>query len=90
MDRDFRAIQFLVCFSTCNGRNFRLRTRILDFFSVNANAESLRSHFVAHEEQKELTIVQATGNRYNADYGALANQMSHLIHENVRGSMTWN
>ncbi|KAH9478366.1 hypothetical protein JR316_0008820 [Psilocybe cubensis] len=51
-------------------------------FYVNANAEQLRSHFVAHEGKKELTV-SAVGDRYTVNFGSLANQMTEKIHENV-------
>ncbi|KDR78612.1 hypothetical protein GALMADRAFT_277996 [Galerina marginata CBS 339.88] len=51
-------------------------------FYVNAHAEELRKHFVAHEGKKKL-IVHAAGTRYTVDFGDLARQFSDLIHENV-------
>ncbi|KAF5319594.1 hypothetical protein D9619_008681 [Psilocybe cf. subviscida] len=51
-------------------------------FYVNANAEALRSYFVAHEEKKEL-VVEAVGNRYTVDFGSLAKQMTNEIDKNV-------
>ncbi|KAF4618788.1 hypothetical protein D9613_009758 [Agrocybe pediades] len=51
-------------------------------FYVNAHAEELRSHFVAHEGKKEL-IVNAAGTRYEVDFGSLAQQMTDKIHDNV-------
>ncbi|PPQ93915.1 hypothetical protein CVT25_008005, partial [Psilocybe cyanescens] len=51
-------------------------------FYVNANAEKLRSKFVAHEGKKKL-IVRAVGTRYTVDFGDLAHQMTSLIHNNV-------
>ena len=50
--------------------------------SVNANAEALRSYFVAHKEKKEL-IVEAVGTRYTVDFGSLARQMTDEIDKNV-------
>ncbi|KAF5319721.1 hypothetical protein D9619_008693 [Psilocybe cf. subviscida] len=50
--------------------------------SVNANAEALRSYFVAHEGKKEL-IVRADGDRYTVDFGSLAKQMTNEIDKNV-------
>ncbi|KAF9542659.1 hypothetical protein CPC08DRAFT_650114 [Agrocybe pediades] len=51
-------------------------------FYVNAHAEELRSHFVAHEGKKELTIT-AVGTRYTVDFGNFARQMTSLVDENV-------
>ena len=51
-------------------------------FYINAHAEELRSMFVAHEGQKELTL-QTCGNRYTVDYGVLAKRMGGLIEENI-------
>ena len=53
--------------------------------SVNANAEKLRSHFVQHEDKKEL-VVQAVGTRYTVDFGALAHQFTDQLHQNVRSN----
>ncbi|KAK6532584.1 hypothetical protein TWF281_006767 [Arthrobotrys megalospora] len=57
---------------------------ILTQFSlyVNAHAEELRSHFVAHEGKKKLTV-NAVGTRYTVNFGALAVRMGELIEENV-------
>ncbi|KAF4618565.1 hypothetical protein D9613_009794 [Agrocybe pediades] len=49
---------------------------------VNAHAEDLRNHFVAHEGKKRL-VVEAVGTRYTVDFGSLAQQMTDLIHKNV-------
>lgn len=51
-------------------------------FFVNANAETLRSHFVAHKGKKEL-VVETSGSRYTVDFGDLAIQMTRLIEKNV-------
>ncbi|KAF9558289.1 hypothetical protein CPC08DRAFT_562706 [Agrocybe pediades] len=51
-------------------------------FYVNAHAEDLRSHFVAHEGKKELEV-RAVGTRYDVNFGSLAHQMTSLIDENV-------
>ncbi|KDR78613.1 hypothetical protein GALMADRAFT_63677 [Galerina marginata CBS 339.88] len=51
-------------------------------FYVNAHAEELRQHFVAHEGKKKL-VVSAAGTRYSVNFGDLARQMADLIHENV-------
>ncbi|KAG8820174.1 hypothetical protein FRC17_010235 [Serendipita sp. 399] len=50
---------------------------------VNANAESLRSKFVAHKGKKQLAIVVA-GTRYTVDFGWMANEMGNKIKENIR------
>jgi hypothetical protein len=52
-------------------------------FYINANAESLRSHFVAHEGQKELVIIDV-GNIETVDFGVFARRMTGLIQENVK------
>ncbi|KAF9354054.1 hypothetical protein BGX26_008129 [Mortierella sp. AD094] len=49
---------------------------------VNANAETLRHLFVAHEDQKMLTILTQE-NPLTADFGNFATQMGKLIQENV-------
>ncbi|KAF8887873.1 hypothetical protein CPB84DRAFT_1849779 [Gymnopilus junonius] len=51
-------------------------------FYVNAHAEELRQHFVAHEGQKDL-LIRAVGTRYSVDFGLLANRMTELIDENI-------
>lgn len=48
-------------------------------FYVNAHAEELRSYFVSHEGQKELTVKSAI-----RDFGALAMAMTEQIQENVK------
>ncbi|KAB2568876.1 hypothetical protein BFW01_g2975 [Lasiodiplodia theobromae] len=53
----------------------------LSFF-INANAEQLRSFFVAHEGKKTLEVVSA-GTEGTVDFGALAQCMTHLIAKNV-------
>jgi hypothetical protein len=52
------------------------------FLNGPGRAEALRSKFVAHEGKKEL-VVRAIGTRYTVDFGALAQQMTDRIHENV-------
>ncbi|TFK66158.1 hypothetical protein BDN72DRAFT_844710 [Pluteus cervinus] len=47
-------------------------------FFVNANAEDLRSKFVAHEGKKDL-IVWRDGTRYTVDFGDMALEMTTLI-----------
>lgn len=51
--------------------------------SVNAHAEELRKHFVAHEGKKELKITMG-GTRHSVDFGAVAQTFADLLHENVR------
>ncbi|KAG8824195.1 hypothetical protein FRC19_002307 [Serendipita sp. 401] len=51
-------------------------------FYVNANAEALRSKFVAHEGKKELEII-GFGNRYTVDFGKMANAMGELMKQNI-------
>ncbi|KAJ5105007.1 hypothetical protein NUU61_002354 [Penicillium alfredii] len=51
-------------------------------FYINAHAEELRSHFVAHEGQKEL-VVQDVGTIHSVDVGKLAIQLTEKIQENV-------
>ncbi|KAM5349430.1 hypothetical protein ACJ41O_005935 [Fusarium nematophilum] len=52
-------------------------------FYINANAEELRSFFVAHKGRKELTVVEV-GTIESVDFGALARRMTELIHKNVK------
>ncbi|PWY68571.1 hypothetical protein BO94DRAFT_540244 [Aspergillus sclerotioniger CBS 115572] len=51
-------------------------------FYINANAETLRSQFVAHHDQKQLTV-SAGGNIHTVNVGLLAIQMTNLIKQNV-------
>ncbi|KAI9373943.1 hypothetical protein BJX61DRAFT_500959 [Aspergillus egyptiacus] len=51
-------------------------------FYVNAHAEELRSVFVSHEGQKELTVT-AAGTIRSVDVGALAVEMTKLIDESL-------
>ncbi|EPS38131.1 hypothetical protein H072_8118 [Dactylellina haptotyla CBS 200.50] len=57
---------------------------ILTQFSiyVNRHAEELRSMFVSHEGQKQLTI-NSVGTRYSVDFGSFAVQFSDLLDQNV-------
>ena len=57
------------------------------FISINAHAEELRSKFVAHEGQKELTVA-GVGNRYSVDFGKIAQVMGNLLKDNVRTTRT--
>jgi hypothetical protein len=50
---------------------------------VNANAESLRSHFVSHQGQKELSI-EAIGTRYTVPWAAIADQFAAELGQNVK------
>lgn len=52
-------------------------------FYINAHAEELRTYFVDHEGQKELTVY-AVGNIHTVDFGALAKHMTSLIQDNVK------
>jgi hypothetical protein len=49
---------------------------------VNANSELLRASFVAHEGQRELTII-AEGSRYSLDFGNMSRQMVGEFEKNV-------
>jgi hypothetical protein len=51
-------------------------------FYINAHAEDLRSIFVSHEGQKELTVT-AVGTIHSVDLGALAVEMTELIDKNL-------
>ncbi|PLB50087.1 hypothetical protein P170DRAFT_454715 [Aspergillus steynii IBT 23096] len=53
----------------------------LSFF-INAHAEELRSFFVSHEGQKELEVIQ-NATMEDADFGAMALEMTRLIEKNV-------
>ena len=57
-------------------------TQFNHFVNGEGRAEQLRSVFVAHEGKKAL-VVNGGGNRYTADYGGMAKQMTKLIEENV-------
>ena len=50
---------------------------------INKHAEELREHFVAHEGRKELWINYDSGDRYSVDFGVFAEEMSHLLQQNV-------
>jgi len=52
-------------------------------FYVSGNAETLRSRFVDHEGQEELTV-DGGGNLRSADYEALAKAMSAEIAKNIK------
>lgn len=59
-------------------------------FYITANAEALRSHFVAHEGKKKL-VVRQDGNMASVDYGLFANLMTDEIRKNVKdpGLQDW-
>ncbi|KAF5967854.1 DUF4419 domain-containing protein [Fusarium coicis] len=52
-------------------------------FFINANAEELRSFFVAHEGKKKLTVFEAA-TLETADIGALTQQLAGLVSKNVK------
>ncbi|KAH6616593.1 hypothetical protein C7974DRAFT_465767 [Boeremia exigua] len=52
-------------------------------FYINAHAEELRDHFVAHKGQKKLEVY-AIGNIHTVDFGALARHMTKEIQANVK------
>ena len=52
-------------------------------FYINANAEALRSYFVAHQGKKELKVAEV-GSIHSVDFGALARRMTDLIQDNVK------
>ncbi|GAB1311781.1 hypothetical protein MFIFM68171_01991 [Madurella fahalii] len=54
-------------------------------FFVNAHAEELRSFFVAHGGQRELTVKQFA-HPDNADYGRFATNMANELSKNVNDS----
>ncbi|XDG05210.1 hypothetical protein ABKA04_004825 [Annulohypoxylon sp. FPYF3050] len=51
-------------------------------FYVNANAEELRSFFVAHQGQKELHVLDI-GDIYSIDFSRIAIRMTHEMEKNV-------
>lgn len=51
-------------------------------FYVNANAEQVRGHFVAHEGKKQLTV-EVQGSVASVDFGELAVMMTGEIQKNV-------
>lgn len=59
-------------------------------FYINANAEELRSFFVEHKGQKKLEV-RSGGTLHTADFGFLAECMTHLIAANVKDAelRTW-
>ncbi|PVF95613.1 hypothetical protein CPB86DRAFT_817054 [Serendipita vermifera] len=51
-------------------------------FYVNANAETLRSKFVAHEGKKKIEI-RTVGTRYTVDFGEIAEQFGTKLKESI-------
>jgi Domain of unknown function (DUF4419) len=51
-------------------------------FHINANAEELRSFFVAHEGKKHL-VIYGGGDIHTADFGGMAVQMTDLMQKNI-------
>ncbi|PVF95614.1 hypothetical protein CPB86DRAFT_567137 [Serendipita vermifera] len=51
-------------------------------FYVNANAEDLRSKFVAHKGKKKIEI-RTSGTRYTADFGAIAEQFAARLKKKI-------
>ncbi|KIM19519.1 hypothetical protein M408DRAFT_334372, partial [Serendipita vermifera MAFF 305830] len=49
---------------------------------INAHAEELRSFFVHHEGKRELEVT-SNGSRYTVDFGAMAQDMSRLLMQNI-------
>ncbi|KAH8919031.1 hypothetical protein BT69DRAFT_1285177 [Atractiella rhizophila] len=49
---------------------------------INANSENLRNHFVSHQGQKELVVVE-DGTRYTVDFGVMARKMTSEIEANI-------
>jgi hypothetical protein len=50
---------------------------------INAHAESLRSHFVAHKGKKEL-VIKDIGSIETVDFGVFARRMTALMQANVK------
>jgi Domain of unknown function (DUF4419) len=50
---------------------------------INKHAEDLRGQFVTHKGKRELKIVYEDETRYSADFGKFANDMGHLLEENI-------
>ncbi|TFK61316.1 hypothetical protein BDN72DRAFT_849806 [Pluteus cervinus] len=55
-------------------------------FYVNANAERMRPQFVLHQGQKAL-IVNRTGNRFNADWDGIIDELNEGIKENIKDTV---
>ena len=60
-------------------------------FHINANAESLRKHFVAHEGKKELTLNIPSSRLEDIDWDKAGDGMVDLMHENLvdKGLKEW-
>jgi hypothetical protein len=52
-------------------------------FYINAHAEDLRDHFVAHQGKKEL-VIHDVGTIDTVDFGLFARRMTGLIQQNVK------
>src|SRR5689334_7133743 len=52
-------------------------------FYINAHAEELRDHFVAHEGKKKL-VVEEIGTIKTVDFGVLSRRMTGLLQQNVK------
>jgi hypothetical protein len=52
-------------------------------FYINAHAEDLRDHFVAHKGKKEL-IIKDVGSINTVDFGLFARRMTDLLQKNVK------
>lgn len=59
-------------------------TAILTQFSrfMNAGAEELRHRFVVHKSKEDATVV-ALENRYSANFGRMAQSLTHVLHEKL-------
>ena len=79
MDGDFGSVSVLVS-RRSTPKLIRLS---LPCSSVNANAEKLRTSFVAHEGKKNLHLEMDATSRYTVDFGWFARKMSELLHDNV-------
>lgn len=49
---------------------------------MNAHAEELRDHFVAHEGKQKLEV-HVEGTQYSVDFGSIARQMTAEIEKSV-------
>ncbi len=74
LDCNYNTVQFLV------SPGYSLLVTIANCISsVNAHAEELRSHFVAHEGKKTLHVAAKQG----FDFAYISKAMAAEIHENV-------
>ncbi|RAK82051.1 DUF4419 domain-containing protein [Aspergillus fijiensis CBS 313.89] len=76
-------------YAYCHHHDFTVRPEDIWFailsqvsFYINANAEKLRAHFVAHDGRKELRVY-ANGTLETVDFGAIALALSTAIQNNV-------